>query len=870
MAADGTVVIDTQLSTGNLRRDVNNVNRELDSIGRDMPRVARRMNDTMSGEMDYMARNLSYRTRHMSAEAQAMSREMQLAYREQSAALRQFDEQLLRTEHQFFQMARSTEDYDGTTQDFMNNLTEMGNEQRRVTDQMTAANNLQRASIYQNAAAMLAMSTQASKITSNYERMANPLYNVNQGFLSIADSMNRTANAAAPAALALQMLGPNANMKQLQDMIGLINQGLMRMQMVALVAAVATAVMFYGLHKGAMATNEEYKKSLEEMGAAVAKAFAPMIEVFATAATALFKFITYVAEMIIKFNEAYPTTAKVIQGFLMLIPILTLLLAPLAVGVGLMAGFAASFAATWAFIGPVVTGLAAMMGTVLLVAAAIVLLVVGLKALMDNNKELRESMISLWEDIRSKITDAVTAVVAFANEQFAKIKEFWAAEGSGILQTSTDIWNKILAVIEFVMPAIEFVIKMVWDAIKNVITGALDVIMGAVKIFSGLFSGDFTKMWEGIKQLFTGAIDLIMGLMTLSFFGALRTLVVNFAKAGVQLFKSMWDDIAKAFTSAGTAIKNSVTAMIQSVTGLFKGLYTSTAQTFGTLRTFGETTFNALRTSIVNTITNLVNSVKTLFTQKVASIRTSMTEVKVTIQNIWNDIVAWLKGKVSIFSGIGKDMMRGLATGIKSMAGEALNAITGVVDGVVNKAKSLLKINSPSKLFNQFGVWVDQGFAGGIRDEAKNPVSAITNLVDEVIAVGENAGNGLLDGLSAVEDPLLNVLKSMSSTIYDTMSGILDLDANINIGNKYMPTAGSGIDFGGVGQQMRNSIGNNFGGSAPMGGGSSNANVEVRNTITSAPIILNGQHVADVDFEIIENGLGNRLNNQLRYGGSKK
>ena len=68
--------------------------------------------------------------------------------------------------------------------------------------------------------------------------MHNPLLNVNQAGLSVANSLNRMALMGSAAALALKQLGPNANMKELQDRIGVISQGIMRMQFVAIGAAV--------------------------------------------------------------------------------------------------------------------------------------------------------------------------------------------------------------------------------------------------------------------------------------------------------------------------------------------------------------------------------------------------------------------------------------------------------------------------------------------------------------------------------------------------------------------------------------------------------------------------------------------------------
>src|SRR5699024_9214199 len=60
------------------------------------------------------------------------------------------------------------------------------------------------------------------------------------------------------------------------------------------------------------------------------------------------------------------------------------------------------------------------------------------------------------------------------------------------------------------------------------------------------------------------------------------------------------------------------------------------------------------------------------------------------------------------------DLMQGLINGIKNMGSAAIGAITGVVNGVVNKAKSLLKISSPSRVFIEMGGFISEGVADGI------------------------------------------------------------------------------------------------------------------------------------------------------------
>jgi hypothetical protein len=82
------------------------------------------------------------------------------------------------------------------------------------------------------------------------------------------------------------------------------------------------------------------------------------------------------------------------------------------------------------------------------------------------------------------------------------------------------------------------------------------------------------------------------------------------------------------------------------------------------------------------------------------------------------------------FSGIGANMMAGLAEGITSNASAVAAAITGAVGGAISAAKQLLDIKSPSKVFAKMGEQTAQGFAGGVDDAAPQARNALEGLVE--------------------------------------------------------------------------------------------------------------------------------------------
>lgn len=102
----------------------------------------------------------------------------------------------------------------------------------------------------------------------------------------------------------------------------------------------------------------------------------------------------------------------------------------------------------------------------------------------------------------------------------------------------------------------------------------------------------------------------------------------------------------------------------------------------------------------------------------------------------------FLSGLVGRFRSFGVNIIQGLIGGIKSMAGAVTGAISSVVGNVAGRAKAMLGINSPSRLFAQFGSWVSEGLAIGIDKGSQKPVSAIGSVASGVTAnFGAKMGN---------------------------------------------------------------------------------------------------------------------------------
>ena len=182
-------------------------------------------------------------------------------------------------------------------------------------------------------------------------------------------------------------------------------------------------------------------------------------------------------------------------------------------------------------------------------------------------QKLGEKLKEIFKSIKEWIQPGIDAVVEFFGEIKKRITDFKENEGAQLSKAFENFkevtsivfefisgkiikeFDKVKKMIEFVMPFIESVIKNVWGGIKTIITGALDIILGAVKVFSGVFTGDFSKMWEGVKSIFKGAINIVWGLIRVSFVGQIISSVINFVKNFKQNISDLWKQVKETFNN---------------------------------------------------------------------------------------------------------------------------------------------------------------------------------------------------------------------------------------------------------------------------------------------------------------------------------
>lgn len=725
--------------TRNTRDMTNNIN----SMSNGYVRNYRRMGDSTNW--------LMMSTRGMSQEALQMKREMLDAYQAQNAAMIPFRNQLIKAQYDMFKLTQAADTYSGSSRRFMREVQAAGLAHKKVTDAMMAADKMAKMGFIQGVGQMLARSTQANKIAANFDRMNNPLYKVNKGALAVADGMNRIAMQGQPAALALQMLGPTANMKQLNEMTMMISQGIMRMQMVMMAAAITSAVLYSSLHKAAMKSVAGYEEAFTRMQKALRKAFEPMVQVFGDVMKRIYNFITTLANMVTAFNEAHPAAARMLQGMLMLIPALTLILSPLAIGIGLVMGLKAAFAAAWLVIGPLVTGLAAMSGTVYLVAAAIVGLVSGFRKAYREN----EAFAAMVDSLRDKLGGGFLNVLKMLGQAvvtvFGGLTDAFAAVFNGLFIVITKV-NEFAGAFEKAHPTLYAVSK-----------GLLAVAAGAAIVMGLLSSTTFMTFAAGLLATL-GPIPLIIS--GLALLGVALTALYQNNKTFADGVNSAWNSIKEvAQTVFGflgqflgpifAQLMATVKQFTSAVKAAFEGDFSQLGQVFAQL-------IPTMIGFLLGGIPGLVMAAARFIPAISQGISSNATQLSGTIGQVVQSIATFLVTQVPIFINEGVKIITNLVQGIAQALPMVVTTFAQVITGLVSSIATLLPV------LLQAGMQILQALISGI-------LTLLPVLITTAFTILQTLINGIITLIPTLIPVAMQIINTIVNTILTLIPQLLTL-----------------------------------------------------------------------------------------------
>ena len=366
-----------------------------------------------------------------------------------------------------------------------------------------------------------------------------------------------------------------------------------------------------------------------------------------------------------------------------------------------------------------------------------------------------ETLIPAAEKVEAFFSDTVIPLFEeleqMLRENAQKMSEEWETNLSDILGTAETVWSTVQEVTETTINTI----KEVVDTVAGELVAVWDEHGEQIKEIA-------TLAWTLIEEVITEVTETIQQIIDLftKETGDGVNVWVEFLKDTISL---AWAAIEETIDFALDQIQNVIELAIALLQGDWK-------QAWDEVEQIVERSWELIETAVKNAGTLLVNAVKDVMRKVVKEFK---------------DVD---------FTQIGKDMMGGVVSGIRSMAGSVADAAKNTAQGALDKVKFWQKSDSPSRLWHdEVGVSIGEGIELGILSMADRIEAAALGVVQQATSAAQGELDQFLIGLGVT--PLGSTAAAGVEALRSIMPGSgVSGDAQVSPGTElFMPIpAGSG------------------------------------------------------------------------------
>lgn len=344
-------------------------------------------------------------------------------------------------------------------------------------------------------------------------------------------------------------------------------------------------------------------------------------------------------------------------------------------------------------------------------------------------------------------------------------------------------------------------------AVGGVVTGIPMFVTGvydAVKNGLNTLNGILIPLGSTMAGAGIGAIIGSLGGPIGTGIGTLIGLIVGgLTDVGIAIYQN-WDKITESLDKASESLKNWFVGVGEWWNEKWQGFSANFQTAWDSLPGFVQHPIQALNQASAG-LKKWFAGVGEWWNQKWAGFKENWDKA-------WNSLVDTIKNLPAKFLDYGKNIVQGLIDGINKGIENAKKTVGGLAKAILDKFTTDTGIHSPSKVFEQFGIYIDQGLANGITAALPYVEQAMTNLANVVQQKGNemidygtttatNFVNGFFNGLDSKWQELDSGLQN---DFFGTVQNLWNAVQNGDL--KTIGTTTAAIIWQAMGEENRNQV----------------------------------------------------------------
>jgi phage-related protein len=284
------------------------------------------------------------------------------------------------------------------------------------------------------------------------------------------------------------------------------------------------------------------------------------------------------------------------------------------------------------------------------------------------------------------------------------------------------VLGPVLTVLGSVISVVGIFATTLPAAIGAVTTALVPVIVPMLAIIAvlALLKAAWDNNWGGIQEKTKAVTDWIQNTIQ-GFLDAIKEFWSKHGGAIMSVVTGIWEGIKKIIDIHLNFIGGIAKAFLLILQGDFRGAGEKLRETF-------ISTWESIKSLFAGLLTGIVNAFKN---------------------------IDWAQ--------LGKDIINGIIAGLKAAANWLYNTVRSIVGNVIDFAKGLLGISSPSRIFADIGKQINQGMALGIRATVDLPTKEL-----RIPTVG-GSSTPYSQSPEDMNEYIINLLQTLPDTIAKSM-----------------------------------------------------------------------------------------------------
>lgn len=258
-------------------------------------------------------------------------------------------------------------------------------------------------------------------------------------------------------------------------------------------------------------------------------------------------------------------------------------------------------------------------------------------------------------------------------------------------------------------------------------------------------------LWTTVQEMLTGAMSYITENLPM-FLNKGNEILINIANGILQ-------SIPKIIESAGSIISNFVSFVMANLPVILKS---------------GKDLLLSLADGIIENLPAIANSAIAAVGKFVGIIMENYPAYLKAGWEIISGLVTGIIERLPKIIDMGKDIVKGIWEGIKSMGSWLAGKANDFVDVFVDDVKGFLGIHSPSKVFqDEVGKNIVLGIGAGVEGNEKTVIKTVGEMAGHILSEAENKLGGFsfgtIDTNSIMSDEEVMNLQTTAATVVDML-----------------------------------------------------------------------------------------------------